>query len=196
MNLECSVVSVKTSKDAKSVRLEVKVGSENRIYSVSEGTYREIGCPLSGDFIDGDTLVGIEAESRRKAALAKASRILAFADNNRRNLYRKLIQAGFSRDESRFAVSECVSLGFIDESAQIRRIIEKMANGDLIGPYKIRMKLISKGYEPKDISAVLDELTASGEVSFTENKKALLERLMPESFEEKQKILYKYGYRG
>ena len=190
-----SVISVKASRDGKTVKLEVKVGSEKRILTVSEGTYREIGCPLSGDLIDADTLLAIEAESRRRGAMEKASRVLAYADNNKKSLYRKLLQAGYSKEESLCAVEECVARGFIDEERQLLRLIEKLANADGQGPYKILARLAAKGYAPRDISAAMTQLTNTGAVDFSRNARLLLERLQPEGAAEKQKILYKYGYK-
>lgn len=195
MVLEYSVVSVKSSKSGNSVKIEVKVGSENKIFTVSDGTYREIGCPLSDEVIDTDTLVAVEKESRRLKALQKALRILSFADNNRKNLQRKLIAAGFTKEESDYALGECLKKGFIDEDRQLLRLIEKMANSDRIGPYKISAKLAAKGYSPFDIRRIMTFLSESGDIDFKKNANALFEKLRPESYDEKQKILYKYGYK-
>lgn len=193
--MQYSVVCVKSSEGGNSVKIEVKVGSEKKIFTVSEGTYREIGCPLSDDIIDTDTLIAIEKENRKRKVLEKAFRILAFADNNRKNLYRKLIAAGFTKEESEYALEVCLKKGIIDENRQLERLIEKMANTDLFGPYRILPKLAAKGYSASDIRRIMTSLSEAGQIDFKKSADALFEKMRPESYEEKQKILYKYGYK-
>ena len=85
--MQGTVISVKPAdKKGSAVKIELSFGGEKRIYTVSEGTYREIGCPLSDELIDADSLELLEREHRRRCAMKKALNILAYADNNSKNL--------------------------------------------------------------------------------------------------------------
>ena len=107
-----TVISVRTREKNKcTVILEIMVGNEKRKYTVNEGTYRNIGCPLSGEEIDEDMMLTVSEEDGRRRALEKALKILAYADNSKQRLYSKLVTHGFSRDISKSTVEECVRLG-------------------------------------------------------------------------------------
>ena len=190
------ILSVK-SKEGKTplIILEIKSGENRRKYTVSEGTYREIGCPLSGDVIDSEALTSISEEDEKRRALLKALNILAYADNNEKTLYRKLTLAGFSRDTASETVRECVSLGYIDESRQIERLILKHY-AEYMGPYKILAKLAARSYKASECSNIMRKLEQTGEIDFDANKKRLLSAKLTQNadFAEKKKILYKYGY--
>lgn len=195
--MQGSVISVKHSdKKQTLIIIELLVGDEKRKYTVSEGTYREIGCPLSAEQIDAGAIELLEEEHLRREAMKRALRILAYADNNSKTLYRKLILAGHSRECAAYAVRECVSLGYINEAQQLERLISLGCNRDLFGPSKIFSKLLAKGYAARDISAAMDRLRESKEIDFQRSKELLLMKKAPESYEEKQKILYKYGYKN
>jgi SOS response regulatory protein OraA/RecX len=195
--LQGTVISVKPAdKKGSAVKIELSFGGEKRIYTVSEGTYREIGCPLSDELIDADSLELLEREHRRRCAMKKALNILAYADNNSKNLYRKLLTAGFSREEASITVKECIRLGYIDEERQLERLIIGLWERDLLGPARIYAKLCSKGYNPSQVSAVMGRLRQAGEIDFGKSRRALIEKRMPETYEERQKILYKYGYKN
>ena len=195
--MQGSVISVKTSDTNRTlVTVELALGNEKKKYTVSEGTYREIGCPLSGDILDEDELELLEHEFQRREAMKKALRILAYADNNKKNLYRKLVKAGYSTDNATYTVNECVRLGYVDEERQLERLITLACNRDLNGPSKIYARLLAKGYRAADITEAIARLTRLGEINFTESKKILLSRKDPATREEKQKILYKYGYKN
>ena len=195
--MQGTVISVKPAdKKGSAVKIELSLGGEKRIYTVSEGTYREIGCPLSAELIDADALELLEGEDRRRRAMKKALNILAYADNNSKNLYRKLIIAGFSKDEASLTVKECIRLGYIDEAGQIERLIIRCCESELLGPAKIFAKLAAKGYKPAEISEVMNRLREAGEIDFTESRRRLIEKKRPETYEERQKLLYKYGYKN
>ena len=195
--MQGTVISVKPAdKKGSAVKIELSLGGEKRIYTVSEGTYREIGCPLSAETIDSVALGIIDGEDRRRRAMKKALNILAYADNNSKNLYRKLLTAGFSREEASITVKECIRLGYIDEERQLERLIIGLWERDLLGPARIYAKLCSKGYNPSQVSEVMNRLREAGEIDFTESRRRLIEKKRPETYEERQKLLYKYGYKN
>lgn len=164
-------------------------------YVISEGTYREIGCPLSGEKIDGDSLAVLCAEDERRRALQKSLNVLSYADNNKTALRRKLRMAGFSSEATEAAISECVMHGYINEERQAERLVLKHA-GELLGPYKIKAKLAARYYSPALITKTIRALEERGEIDFKKNRDALIcvKLGTDASYEEKRKLLYKYGY--
>ena len=171
-------------------------GEESANYTVNSKVYLEIGSPSVGDALTDEQIYLIKEYDEYFRAKKKALSILAYADNNRRNLALKLSKAGFSRELCDRVVSEMVSLGYIDEKRQLERLITLEANGKLRGPLRIIPALANKGYSSSDIREVMHELTESGEVDFRRNAKILLDKKLPVADpEEKKKFLYKNGYK-
>ena len=171
-------------------------GEESANYTVNSRVYLEIGSPSVGEALDDGQICLIREFDEYYRAKKKALAILAYADNNRRNLALKLSKAGFQRELCDRVVSEMVSLGYIDEKRQLERLITLEANGKLRGPLRIIPALVNKGYSSSDIRAVMHELTESGEVDFRRNAKILLDKKLPTADpEEKKKFLYKNGYK-
>lgn len=195
--MKLRIISVK-SKDKRASLLQLKALSpeENKEYQyiVSEGTYREIGCPLSGEILEDEESVRIISEDERRRAFAKLLRILEYADNNLFRTRQKLKAAGFGKDATDYALKEALRYGYINEKRQLSVKIEALANRKLLGPNRIGAKLSAEGYSRADIRDVLEELVSDGVVDFEKNKETLLEKLCPDGFEEKRKILYKYGF--
>ncbi len=182
-------------KNSAIVILEILSADKKQKYTISEGTYREIGCPLSNQNIDENVIAVIAEEDEQRRALQKSLSILTYADNCEKSLYLKLIRSGFSKSSAKNAVEECLRLGYIDEKRQIEHYAES-ANRELIGPYKIATKLISRGYAPGKVFSTLSELEASGIINFKESKQKLLEEKCTEqtSADERKKLLHRYGY--
>lgn len=171
-------------------------GEESANYTVNSKVYLEIGSPSVGDILNDGQIYLIKEYDEYFRAKKKALSILAYADNNRRNLAMKLQKAGFGRDLCDRVVCEMVSLGYIDEKRQLERLITVEANGKLRGPLRVIPSLVNKGYSSSDVRCVLRDLMESGEVDFKKNAKSLLDKKLPEADpEEKKKFLYKNGYK-
>ena len=195
--MSCKIISVRAKdKSKRLIRLEAEDAGERRIYTVSEGTYREIGCPLSGEIIDGDALERVSLEDEEHRAMSKALRLLAYADNNEQNLFRKLRMAGFGKHICEATVAECIRLGYIDEERQLQRLITQYVNRDLLGPGRLMQKLLSKGYSSRKINSVLSVLTDTAEIDFLRSRDMLIEKKQPQTEDERQKLLYKFGYKN
>ena len=194
--MKCKILSV-GAKDGKTplVVITALTDEKKQKYIITEGTYREIGCPLSGEEIDGDSLYTLTTEDEKRRALQKALNTLAYADNNKRSLYTKLLRAGFSRSAAEYAVTDCVMRGYIDEERQVERLVMKLYS-EFAGPHKIRAKLISKQYSSALINKTIYSLEEKGEIDFKQSRGALLQTKLSNdaSYDEKMKLLYRYGY--
>ena len=194
MNAE--IISVRKKDDKSSlVILSLFLDGQRQKYTISEGTYREIGCPLSGSLLNEYELEVIVKKDEERRCMIKALNILAYADNNERNLTLKLLRAGFSKDNVLDTVKECTRLGYINEERQAERLIIRCAE-QLFGPRKIISKLVSRGYSPSLSKRLISSLELKGEIDFSEQKKLLLEKKLSDGSdpEEKKKLLYRYGY--
>ena len=171
-------------------------GEESANYTVNSKVYLEIGSPSVGDILTDEQIYRICEYDEYYRAKKKALAILAYADNNRRNLAMKLSRAGFGRDLTDRVVSEMVELGYIDERRQLERLITVEANGKLRGPLRVIPSLVNKGYSSSDVRAVMHALMESGEVDFRKNAMTLLNKKLPTADpEERKKFLYKNGYK-
>ena len=187
---------VRQIKDSKLLLLGIVEEGESATYTVNLETYENIGSLRQGDFIDEASLDSIKYTDEYIRAKKKALSLLAFADNNRRNLLMKLQRADFSREIAETVCEEMVSLGYINELRQLEIVILNEANGKLRGPMKIIASLSAKGYNSRDIREAMNNLTESGGVDFERNAQLLLEKkLTSDDEDEKKKILYKNGYK-
>ena len=124
-----------------------------------------------------------------------ALRILSYGDNSVSALKRKLVLKSISSAVASDICREMISLGYINESRQLEKLIENEANVRLSGRRKIFQKLLSKGYGKKEIENALDELISQGIVDFEESKRKLIEKKFPDATsEELRSLLYKSGY--
>ena len=169
--MTCKILSVGAKEGKTPLVVITALTDQKRVrYTISEGTYREIGCPLSGEEIEGESLTLMCLEDEKRRALQKSLNVLSLADNNQRTLLFKLRSAGFSREACEYAITECVMRGYIDEKRQAERLVLKYYS-ELLGPYKIKAKLAAKRYSPSLISATLRALEEKGEINFKENSK-------------------------
>lgn len=188
---------IREVKDSRLLLLGITEGEESARYTVNATCLESIGYPSVGDELDSEQMSAIRYTDEIYRAKKKALNILAFADNNRKNLSAKLYRAGFSREIIAEVCDEMERLGYIDESRQLERIILLEANGKLRGPRKIIPTLAAKGYSTSDISAVLHRLVESGEIDFKANARLLVEKKLPSEAdaEEIKKLLFKNGYK-
>lgn len=175
------------------------VGEEESVsYTVNTSLYLEIGSPSVGDNIDSVSLSAIAYSDELYRARKKALNILAYADNNKRNMMAKLLRGGFKREICEKVCLEMISHGYINEKNQLERLIIVEANQKLRGPMRIIPALASKGYSSGDIREVLNRLTSDGDVDFQKNAMRLIEKKLPPDADEGEinKLLYKNGYRN
>jgi len=182
------------SPDGKRVQLGIECEGELLKLSVSERVYSSLGAPVSASELCEEELNEAKASDTEYRAMKKALSLLSFADNNKKNLYLKLLRAGFGREVASETVRECVRLGYIDERRQLLRLVADEANRRLHGPRLIQGRLYAKGYRVNDISAALEELIATGEIDLCANFDYLCEKNSAQTDEERLALRYKFGY--
>ena len=188
--------TVKSAGDAvKTYSLTLLIGDDERKYTVDEGTYLRIGCPLPVVSLEDEALTLITECDERIRCVRRAARMLGYSDKSERALAARLREAGFSQSAVRYAIDRCCEAGYLNEDRALENLIERYANRELLGPYRISARLLSRGYRGADISRALASLADAGTVDFKQNARALLKKKGVSADAEVQKILYKYGYR-
>ena len=191
-----TVLFVKPDEKKKRVGIGITEDDGTTVtLTVKERTYTSLGCPGRGDEIDEGDLADMRFEDEVIRAFRKATALIADVDRSRYELRCKLTLAGYSREAVDLAISACEKYGYIDESRQLERLIEREANRKLRGKYYIKRKLLSKGYSSSDIDRVTRLLVERGEVDFDANFNLLRQKKCPSDDTEITALKYKYGYR-
>ena len=188
------IVYIKETKEKNVLSLGISEGEELSRFVLDAAFVLELG--LAVGEIDESDYEKIKSRDLYIRGKRKALSLLAFSDNSKKTLMVKLLRFGLDRAMAESIVSEMCALGYINEDAQLSRMIERLANGQLIGPKKILARLVSKGYSASDIKRAMREMMDSGEIDFSENKRLLLEKYSVEDgdTELENKILYKSGF--
>ena len=188
------IVYIKETKEKNVLSLGVSEGEELSRFVLDAAFILELG--LTVGEIDESDYEKIKSRDLYIRGKRKALSLLAFSDNSKKTLTVKLLRFGLNRAMADRIVSEMCDLGYINEDAQLSRMIERLANGQLMGPKKIISRLASKGYSPSDIKRAMREMCDSGEIDFSENKRRLLEKysVTDGDTELENKILYKNGF--
>ena len=188
------VIDIRGSKSKGYIRVGLGDGEEKLDFTVSESEYISLGSFLCGD--DVEDIEALRACDMRYRAKLYALRILSYGNNSASTLKRKLILKSIFPGVAAEVCKEMIGLGYINEDAQLRSLIENEANSKLSGRRKIIPKLIAKGYKKENIELVLEDLISHGIVDFNENKRKLIEKKLTRGADaaEKRKLLYSYGY--
>jgi SOS response regulatory protein OraA/RecX len=118
-----------------------------------------------------------------------------YGDNSEMMLKRKLKLAGFSSDTIEEATEKMLSLGYINVTRQLDRLISVAVNKNNLGKRKIIPKLIAKGYKRVDIEESVNRLLLSGEIDFSLAMQRLRAKLPEDATDEEiKKYLYKFGH--
>ena len=192
-----TVIYIKDAKSKGFLRIGIDVGEKRYDFTVSESEYRAAGSPLTRDTLTGDVFDMLSEADMRYRAKIKALNILGYGDNSERALRRKLSLAGFRADIIDGVTEEMLSRGYINTDRQIRNLVVNEVSLHCSGPLKIIPKLVAKGYSKSDVSRIISELEAEGEIDFEQAKEKLLQskyKFSDEDENEKKKILYKNGY--
>lgn len=188
---------VKSGPSEGSLFVGVISDEQKEKFYISRTEYARCGAPERGEVIDEDTYFRMARYNEYHKAKKKALSLLACGDNNEKNLIRKLRVAGFEPDLAKLVTEEMVSLGYIRENDQLRRLITNEANDKLQGPNKIFQKLVAKGYNTADVRRMMEILVDEGEINFKNNAMRLIEKKLSKgsTSDEKKTLLYKNGYK-
>ncbi len=189
------LIYARPMSDKGRVVLGIGEDGEAKRYSVPTELFESLELSCGKELCDA-AFDEISEADRRYRATKKALSLLSISDVSERALVLKLRRAGYSRQVAEGVAFDMVSLGYINEKRQLKRLVLREANEKLRGRGVILPRLISKGYSARAVGETLDGLIASGEVSFSENAERLLEKMLPSdaSEDERKKLLYKYGY--
>ena len=186
------VAYIKPTSEGKRFIVGTAEGEEKQRYNISGSLCLSLGLSR-GDELDEATVEMLEEDNARYTCMRCALSYLAYADNNKRTLYMKLLRRGYDRRIIADTIDECLRLGYINEDDQIERAILKEAE-KLYGRAYIFRKLTSKGYSASMVNHAFDKLIDDGDLDFGANLKTLLYKKGCETEEERKKLMHKYGY--
>ncbi len=164
---------------------------------MTDEDYLELGQPAVGEALPAEAAPVLARCRDRMGAYEAALRILAFADNNRATLIRKLRLKGHSPEAAAWVGEHLCERRLIREDEQAYRYAVVYANRKLWGPKKIGQALLSKGYPAAVITDALRRAEEAGEVDFAALGEQLCRReaaacALPGG---RGSLLAKYGYR-
>jgi regulatory protein len=97
----------------------------------------------------------MKAQTNSENCFAAALRILTQRDHSCSELSKKLIDRGFSQDQIKWAVSECLRLHYLDDERYADTYAHQLQRKGY-GCYRIQQKLIAKELPSKVIAACLE----------------------------------------
>lgn len=133
--------------------------SERRKFTVSAEMFFELGIPISfaGEKeISREIFGAMESFALCHSAVKKGISILSFGDNTKKELCRKIISKGFSREAAEYACDYLEEKGYINEEESARLLVSDMAEKKLYGPKRISRALYEKGFDREVIASVME----------------------------------------
>ncbi len=100
----------------------------------------------------------IEYLAEKTAAIKRGLYILSFADNTKKNLVRKLILKGFSKEIAADAADHLEKTGYINEAEAAKILSRDMAQKKLYGARRISAALYEKGFSRDAVERAMEEL--------------------------------------
>ena len=185
----------RAGKDALTLTVALDAGGERRL-TVPASLYERIGSPGVGTVLSDTALSELSFEAEYLTACRSAIRILEYGDNNARALRDKLTRKGISREAAQAAVEKMVSLGYIREGEQARRLAVGYARRNLWGERKIVSALTAKGYSRADAETAVREAEDDGEIDFSEVRRSLVKRCRARGMDDEKirATLWRYGF--
>lgn len=185
----------RAGKDALALSV-VFDGGETVTLTVPPSLYERIGSPGTGARLSDAATSELAHESEYLSACRHALRILEYGDNNARTLRDKLVRKGISREVACEAVERMVSLGYIREGEQARRLAVGYARRNLWGERKIVSALIAKGYSREDAESAVRDAAEEGEIDFRKVRETLIKRCQSRGLEPEKirAALWRYGF--
>ena len=149
---------------------------ERNKFTVSAEMFFELGFSvnLTGEKeISREKYSEIMSFAEKNSAVKKGISILSFGDNTKKNLARKLVLKGFSKDSAEYACDFLSEAGYINESESAKLLAMDMANKKLYGAKRIAASLFEKGFSKEAIDYAASEI----DVDFSEICRKRIERM-------------------
>lgn len=198
--MELTIIAVEIKDNGKSCHLvagrQTRDGYKKHTYIFPASEYVRLGSPPPGAILMSEDIKIITLGADRGETMAHAMRILAYSDNNRAALTRKLLEHGHYKENVEYVVERMVTLGYINERRQLDNLTVAYANKKLWGRRNIAKQLLAKGYNSRDIHDAIDAAVESGDIDFDKIKRRLLRETVGSDADERdvRAILYKYGH--
>ena len=171
-------------------------GNRRRVFTLSREDDGRLGSPAAGEEIDDELISSLAEAEGKLRATEKAISLLSYGDNSPATLCRKLRSRGYDRESAEAAVATMIARGYIREEEQASRLAVACATKKLWGRRKIVSYLVGRGYSASLACEVIEAAEREGEIDFEAIKKELIEKKLDEeaSYEEKRKLLFRYGH--
>jgi regulatory protein len=143
-------------------------------------------------------VVGEAGRGKRKDCHERALGLLAVRQRSRRELERRLLQAGFEADEVGTTLERLERVGLVDDEAFARSVVEHALGRRLEAPRIVARRLAQAGVSPEVVAEILEDAGA-GEQERADRLAATrvgrLRHLSPErAFPRLQGFLVRRGY--
>ena len=162
-------------------------------YRVTDAEYREAGCPVEEETVEGEAFAALTEREDTRLAYERALKILAAGDNTAAALLRKLRERGFSASVSEKAVKRAEEQGYIREEEMLLRQLSLYAKR-LWGPRKFLPALLQKGFSRETVGLAMETAAREGIYQKEAVRQALLDEFSPKTEAEAKALLYKYGF--
>ena len=116
----------------------------------------------------------MKTQDTAKACFAAALRLLARRDHSCSELYGKLADRGFSRDQIQWAVDRCLRYRYLDDERFAHGYIHQLQRKGY-GCRRIEQKLVAKGLDAQIIAACLEPCCRDG-VQIRDCRKAIAKK--------------------
>lgn len=209
MGLSIEIVGLTPKNSGEEAELKIKISDtahpercETKSITVFSKMLFEIGNIGPGSLpytLTREEYGELEYRGELYGGVKKGLDILAYGDNTKRSLIRKLRERGIDRYIAEDAAEYLEDVGLIDEVSYLERTVKKLADARHYGPSRIKAEIYKKGFLREVIDEHLPEILS--EIDFAESayllvvKKCDVERLSDMKYRESlYSSMYRYGY--
>ncbi len=182
MSLKITIVALEARRGGDEAELTVKITageSREETQKLAVGTKMlfeigNIGVGVLPYELTQEQFDTLEYDAELWKAVKKGIDLLAYSDNTKFTLTKKLRERSFDKYIAEDAAEYLADAGYIDEKRMLERAVEQLANVKLYGKSRIKSELFKKGISREVLSEYLDE--CFDKVDFEENLIRLLEK--------------------
>ena len=162
MIMKFFVEAVSPNADGDTVELNILITDgeheQREKFNVSVEQFSALGLKISGEAqeIERDVFEMAETYSKITSAVKKGIELIAFSQNTKKGLAKKLISRGFEKEICIDAVEYLEKVGYIDEHAQAEMLTTELTERKLYGRERIKNELFKKEFSRDVIDSALD----------------------------------------